>query len=116
MQGVTFEELQYTAVVRVAEAAKSLGVFRFLLMSANGVKVPGTRYQETKYRAEQHVIEAGFDVTVLRPSVIFGDPKGVLEIATQLHRDMVAQPFPAIGFFTGWRPGRGDVLMSPVHV
>lgn len=115
-QGITFEDLQYDAVVRVTEAASSQGISRFLLMSANGVKAPGTRYQETKFRAEQHLRDAGFDVTIFRPSVIFGDPRGKLEIATQLCRDMIAPPLPAVGFFTGWNPSRGAVLMSPVHV
>ena len=114
--GITFEALQYEAVVRIARAAKSKHIERFLLMSANGVKLPGTAYQETKFRAERHLQDNGFAVTVFRPSVIFGDPRGAMEIATQIYRDMVAQPFPAIGFFTGWRPGRGEVAMSPVHV
>ena len=39
-----------------------------------------------------------------------------MEFATQMYRDIVAPPFPAIGFFTGWRPGGGGVAMSPVHV
>jgi NADH dehydrogenase len=115
-QGITFDELQYAAVLRVAKRARAGRISRFLLMSANGVKVPGTPYQESKFRAEQYLRENRFDVTVFRPSVIFGDPRGTLEIATQLHRDMVAPPMPAIGFFTGWHPGKGKVLMSPVHV
>lgn len=115
-QGITFESLQFDACVRVAEAAQSQGISRFLLMSANGVKSAGTPYQDTKFRAEQHVRDSGFDVTVFRPSVIFGDPGGKLEIATQLFRDMIAPPLPAAGFFTGWHPFRGAVLMSPVHV
>jgi len=51
-KGVTFEELQFHGVQRVVDAATRLNVSRVLLMSANGVKVPGTPYQETKYRAE----------------------------------------------------------------
>lgn len=115
-QGITFQALQYDAVVRVTEAAKARGISRFLLMSAVGAKSPGTRYQETKFRAEEHVKAAGLAVTIFRPSVIFGDPRGTLEIATQLYRDMIAPPLPAVGFFSGFRPGRGEVLMSPVHV
>ena len=53
---------------------------------------------------------------MLRPSVIFGDPGPNMEIATQLYRDMVAPPVPAIGFFSGISPKSGAVLMSPVHV
>ena len=50
-QGITFEELQYRGVRRVVEAAMRLDVSRVLLMSANGVKSPGTPYQASKFRA-----------------------------------------------------------------
>ena len=115
-QGITFEELQYNGVVRVAESAKTRGISRFLLMSANGAKSTGTPYQETKFRAEEHVRASGFDVTIFRPSVIFGEPRGHMEIGTQLYAEMISPPIPAVGFFTGWRPYRGAVAMSPVHV
>jgi len=115
-QGITFEELQHNSVVRVAAAAKRRGVLRFLLMSANGIKRPGTLYQETKFRAELHVKNSGLEATIFRPSVIFGDPRGRMEFATQLHRDMIAPPLPAISFFNGRSPRRGEILMSPVHV
>jgi len=115
-QGITFEELQYNGVVRVAESAKRRGISRFLLMSANGAKSTGTPYQETKYRAEEHVQASDFDVTIFRPSVIFGEPRGRMEIGTQLYAEMISPPIPAVGFFTGWRPHRGAVAMSPVHV
>lgn len=115
-QGITFEELQYNGVVRVAESAKTRGISRFLLMSANGAKSTGTPYQETKFRAEEHVQASDFDVTIFRPSVIFGEPRGRMEIGTQLYAEMISPPIPAVGFFTGWRPHRGAVAMSPVHV
>ena len=115
-QGITFEQSQYQGVVATIAAAKSAGVERLLLMSANGVKQPGTRYQETKFRAEQAALDSGLDVTIFRPSVIFGDPQGKMEFATQLYREMVRPPLPAVAFHTGWRPAKGPVLMSPVHV
>jgi NADH dehydrogenase len=115
-QGITFEEAHVAGVRRVAEAAANAGVRRFVLMSANGVRPGGTPYQDTKYRAEQLVEEGGFDFTIFRPSVIFGDPRGTMEIATQLYADLVKPPVPAAGFHTGWSPAKGPVLMSPVHV
>jgi len=107
-RGITFETTQYQGVVDTVAAAKKAGVTRLLLMSAIGVKDPGTKYQSTKRRAEVHALESGLDVTVLRPSVIFGDPRGTMEFATQLNRDMVRPPLPAVNF--------GGVEMSPVHV
>jgi len=115
-RGITFEETQYEGLVNTVEAARTAGITRFLLMSANGVKQPGTPYQETKYRAEQFALQSGLDVTVLRPSVIFGDPEGQMEFATQLYNEMVRPPIPAVSFFSGGSPGKGAVVMSPVHI
>ena len=114
--GVTFESTQYDGLVRTVAAAKEAGVKRMLLMSAIGVKSPGTAYQETKHRAEEHAMQSGLDVTVLRPSVIFGDPRGTMEFATQLNNEMVRPPIPAVGFFSGWNRDKGAVVMTPVHV
>jgi NADH dehydrogenase len=107
-RGMTFEQTQYQGVVDTVAAAKAAGVARLLLMSAIGVKDPGTKYQATKRRAELYALSSGLDVTVLRPSVIFGDPRGTMEFATQLYRDMVRPPIPAAGF--------SGVRMSPVHI
>jgi NADH dehydrogenase len=115
-RGITFEATQFEGLVRTVETALEAGVTRLLLMSANGVKSPGTPYQETKYRAEQYALQSGLDVTVLRPSVIFGDPRGTMEFATQLFNEMVRPPIPAVSFFSGRDPEKGAVLMSPVHI
>jgi uncharacterized protein YbjT (DUF2867 family) len=114
--GITFEETQFLGVERTIDAAKKAGVKRFLLMSANGVRAGGTAYQDTKYRAEDRVRNSGLDFTIFAPSVIFGDPRGLMEFATQLYADMVAPLLPAVGFFTGLNPTSGKVMMSPVHV
>ena len=115
-KGVTFDKLQHRGVIRIIEAAKEAGISRFLLMSANGVKEPGTPYQVSKYRAEQALENSGLDFTIFRPSVIFGDSRGTIEFATQLYRDMVVPPLPAVGFYTGSGASKGEVLMSPVFV
>lgn len=115
-RGITFEESQYQGLVRTVEAATAAGIKRLLLMSANGVKRPGTPYQETKRRAEEYALQSDMDVTIMRPSVIFGDPQGKMEFATQLFRDMVRPPIPAVGFFSGLSPERGAIVMSPVHI
>lgn len=114
-RGITFEALQYEGVVRTVDAARRQGVDRFLLMSANGVERARTAYQETKHRAEQYVRDSGLDFTIFRPSVVFGDPRGTMELATQLWRDMIRPPLPAVAFHTGLSPSRGRIMMSPVH-
>jgi len=116
-RGITFNELHYQAPVRVIDAAVAAGAKRFLLMSANGVKEHGTAYQQTKYRTEQYLKGTALDWTIFRPSVIFGDPRGRMEFASQLARDIVDSPLPAPLFFDGLLPtGAGQFRMSPVHV
>ncbi|MEM9402160.1 MAG: NAD(P)H-binding protein [Pseudomonadota bacterium] len=115
-KGITFKALQQDAAVRTLNAAKAAGVSRFLLMSANGVRADGTAYQKTKHAAEQAAMASGLDVTVFRPSVVFGDPRGLMEIGTQLYNDVVRLPIPAPGFISGFSPSTSTVSMSPVHV
>lgn len=115
-KNITFEAIQYEGVVKAVDAAIAASVPRFLLMSANGATMPGTAYQETKFRAEQYAKLSGLGVSVFRPSVVFGDPRGRMEIATQLYHDMVEPRRPAINFFTGINPKSGSVVMSPVHI
>ncbi len=116
VRGITYEALQYEGAVATVDAARNAGVTRMLLMSANGVKLGGTPYQDTKRRAEDYAMQSGLDVTVFRPSVIFGDPRGTMEFATQLYRDMIRPPLPAVGFFAGSDPEKGAIVMSPVHI
>ena len=39
-----------------------------------------------------------------------------MEFATQLYRDMIRPPLPAVGFFAGRNPEKGAIVMSPVHI
>ncbi len=111
-KGITFEALQRDAAIAVIDEMKAAGVARLLLMSAAGIHEPGTPYQETKLAAEKHAWKSGLDVTVFRPSVVFGDPRGRMEFATQLYEQMVKPPVPAVRFVAGGK----DVVMSPVAV
>jgi uncharacterized protein YbjT (DUF2867 family) len=115
-QGITFEALQYRGAEAAATAAKRAGIRRFLLMSANGIDSAQTPYQTTKLKAEAAIRDSGLDYTIFRPSVIFGDPRGTMEFATQLYEEMVRVPMPAVGFHNGLIPAHGEVVMSPVHV
>ena len=116
-RNISFEALHFDGAKRVMDAAEQAGVSRFILMSANGVKADGTPYQKTKYMAEQYLETSALDWTIFRPSVLFGDPRGRMEFATQLFRDIVAMPMPAPLFHDGLLPmGAGSAQMSPVHV
>jgi NADH dehydrogenase len=116
-RGITFDALQAQGAIRVIDATQRHGVRRFLLMSANGVDADTTPYQRTKLAAEQHLQASGLDWTVFRPSVVFGDPRGRMEFASQLKRDIIDPPVPAPLFFPGINPlAAGCFELSPVHV
>jgi uncharacterized protein YbjT (DUF2867 family) len=116
-RGVTFEGLQRRGVEDTIDAARTAGIRRFLLMSANGVKPEGTRYQRTKFLAEEALKASGLDWTIFRPSVIFGDPRGHMEFCTQLKRDIIDSPLPAPLFYPGLLPlNAGAFELAPVAV
>jgi uncharacterized protein YbjT (DUF2867 family) len=115
-RGVTFHDLHFVAARRVINLAVRSMVKRFVLISANGVGPEGTSYQRSKYMAEEYLKMTRLEWTILRPSVIFGDPRGRTEFATRLYRDVVSSPLPAPLFFQGLVPGRaGNFSFSPVH-
>ena len=115
-KGSSFEALQYEGVVHAVDAARVAGVEHFVLISANGAERRNTPYLDTKYRAEQYLASAGLEYTVFRPSVMFGDPRGRTEFATQLYRQMIKPPLPGAAFQRGWLPSSGPVMLSPLHV
>ena len=116
-QGIHFEDLHHQCAKTVINAAEAANVSRFLLMSANGVKERGTTYQRTKYAAERHLAQSTLNWTIFRPSVLFGDPRGRMEFATQLYKDVIKSPLPAPLFFSGWNIKQaGQLMMAPAWV
>lgn len=116
-KGITFEDLQYKGAVDCIDIAVQYGVKRFILMSANGVEAESTPYQLTKRNAEHYLWQSGLNGTVFRPSVIFGDPRGLDEFATSLMRDLIKAPLPAPLFYSGLIPkSPGGFELSPVHI
>jgi NADH dehydrogenase len=115
-RGITFEALHWRGAKRAMDLAVDAGGRRFLLMSANGVRADGTAYQRTKYQAEEYLRTTGLPFTIYRPSVIFGPPWGHMEIATQLHRDIIRPPLPAPLFYRGLLPSdSGAFRLAPIH-
>ena len=116
-KGITFEGLNFKSAKRVINAAEKAGVKRFILMSANGVNPTGTKYQSTKWLAEQVLKGSALDWTIFRPSLIFGDPKGKIEFCTQLRDDMLRLSLPAPLFYQGFIPkNAGEFEISPIHI
>lgn len=116
-QGITFDALQRRGAERTIALAESLGVKRFLLMSANGIDAAETPYQTTKLAAEQCLKDSTLDWTIFRPSVIFGPPRGRMEFCSQLKAELIDSPLPAPLFFDGLSPlEAGTFRLAPVHI
>ena len=118
-KGITYEALQFDGVRYCIKQCKELGIDRFILMSANGVRPDGTGYQRTKWLAEQYLMNTDMKWTIFRPSLIFGDPRGSNrpEFCTQLKKDLIRLPSPAPLFYDGIVPiNAGRFSMSPIHV
>ena len=111
--GLTFERLHIDATTNIVAEAASAGVTTFVQMSANGARENGvSRYQTTKWQAEQIVKGSDFDSwTIFRPSFIFGDPgSNNPEFVTRLAKSLIVR-FPVLPVF-----GSGDYLLQPVAV
>lgn len=116
-KGITFENTHFEGAKLCIDTATELGVKRFILMSANGVKYEGTEYQSTKFLADQYLKNSTLDWTIFRPSLIYGNPKGKIEFCTQLRDDMLSLPLPAPLFFSGINiKNAGKFSMSPIHI
>ncbi len=115
-EGATFEELQYQSAKRVIDISRAKSIKKFILMSANGIDQNCTKYQKTKLAAEKHLKNSGLTYTIFRPSVIFGNPHGRMEFATQLFNEMINTPIPAVNFISSLSPKLNSVKLSPVHI
>ena len=127
-KGLTNEKLQFRGSEKVAKIAEEMGAKRFLLMSALGANPDpnGSKYMQAKHLSEQAVKNTSLEWTILRPSSLFGDPRGGdrPEFCMMLDKLMLNLipypkflPFPAPSFFTGASPlNAGKYALSMVHV
>ncbi len=116
-KGITFQGSHVQGAKHTIDLALELGVRRFLLTSANGVKPDGTPYQQTKHLAEQYLKTTGLEWTVFRPSVMYGPPRGRKEFVTELRDQLIRSPLPAPLLYDGLLPLRaGSFLLAPIHV
>ena len=116
-KNITFDYLHHQGIKNVIKEAEKLKIKRFVLMSANGVKKEGAKYQTSKYLGEMALINSNLNWPIFRPSLIFGDSDGRDEFCAQLKKDMLSLPFPAPLFHKGLLPfNAGQFKMSPIHV
>ena len=80
-----FERTHVRLPARLATACQAAGVRRVIHVSALGAASDGpSRYQRSKGRGEAALKTAALDLTILRPSVIFGERDRFLNLFAQL--------------------------------
>ena len=90
-----FDRVHVQLPRRVAAACQAAGIRRVIHVSALGVAPNApSRYLRSKARGEQVWRESGLDVTVLRPSVIFGARDRFLNLFAELQ---TLAPFVPLG-------------------
>ncbi|MFC1565627.1 NAD(P)H-binding protein [Candidatus Neomarinimicrobiota bacterium] len=116
-RGITFEKLHYEYFKNIVDISKSAVIKKVIYISANGAKPIGTKYQTSKYLAEQYLQNNFNNWTIFRPSVVFGDPEGKMEFVSQLKKDIVNKYFPVPLFFRS-NPFKYNIFFksNPVHV
>jgi uncharacterized protein YbjT (DUF2867 family) len=81
----SFERTHVTLPATLARACQATGVGRLVHVSALGVALDGpSMYQRSKARGEEVLRAAGLDLSILRPSVIFGAGDRFLNLFAQL--------------------------------
>ncbi len=98
-KGQRFDAMHVEATQSVISACKRTGVARLVHMSALGVDDEGTtKYQKTKFKAEQAVRSSGLDWTIFRPSLIHGPDGEFTQMLAQWCRGEIA-PWIGIPYF-----------------
>ncbi len=88
-----FERIHVRLPERLAAACKAAGVRRVIHVSALGASIDGpSLYQRSKARGEAALRAAGLDLTVLRPSVIFGERDRFLNLFASLQAIFPVMP------------------------
>ena len=111
----SFQALHVDGAATVAKAATAAGVKRLLQMSALGAdEASPSTYAQSKAAGELAVRAAFPNVTIFRPSVIFGTGDGFFNLF-----GWMAQVFPVLTFFTNANPltpAGGGPKFQPVYV
>ncbi|MFM7026977.1 MAG: complex I NDUFA9 subunit family protein [Limnohabitans sp.] len=93
-----FEQVHVQLPGRIASAMQAAGVRRLVHVSALGADAQGpSMYQRSKARGEAVLQAAGLDLTVLRPSVIFGAEDRFLNLFAALQQVFPVMPLAGSG-------------------
>jgi uncharacterized protein YbjT (DUF2867 family) len=111
-----FERVHVSLSQTIVAACKAAGVPRIVQMSSLGAALDApSQYLRSKGRGEQVFAESGLDVTILRPSVVFGEGDKLLNVFAQLQQSF---PFvPLAGSTAQFQPvWVEDVAQAVVNV
>ena len=93
-----FESVHVALPGKIANAMKKAGVKRLVHVSALGADLQGpSMYQRSKARGEAVLQGAGLQLTVLRPSVIFGAEDKFLNLFADLQKVAPFMPLAGSG-------------------
>jgi NADH dehydrogenase len=106
-KGITFEKIHCELVKYLIDLARANGIKRFIQISALGVGPEGnTEYLRSKYRAEEMLAISGLNVTIFRPSAIFGPDDDFINMLAGMIRRFPLMPVI----------GDGEYRLQPVHI
>jgi uncharacterized protein YbjT (DUF2867 family) len=89
----TFYRVHVQATGNVVAAAASVGVRRYIHMSALGAREGArSRYHQTKWAAEEAVHACSLPWTIVRPSVIYGRGDGFVSLLVRVVRRLPVVP------------------------
>lgn len=110
-----FERAHVTLAHTIAQACQRSGLRRLIHISALGAATDGpSMYQRSKARGEAVLQAAGLDLTVLRPSVIFGEGDRFLNLFARLQKALPLVPLA--GADTRFQPvWVEDVAQTVLH-
>jgi uncharacterized protein YbjT (DUF2867 family) len=95
---VSFERAHVDLPKKLAAACQQAGVKRLVHVSALGAAIDGpSMYQRSKARGEAALQAAGLDLTILRPSVIFGADDKFLNLFAKLQQVFPVMPLAGAG-------------------
>ncbi|MGQ9651464.1 MAG: complex I NDUFA9 subunit family protein [Phycisphaerae bacterium] len=108
--GITFERIHVEGTRNVLRACRSVGVHRYIHMSALGSRPDSpSRYHRSKWRAEELVRESGLAWTIFRPSLIHGPEGDFMRMMKSFCMGGLRQP--VMPYF-----GSGTARIQPVSV
>lgn len=103
----TFERTVVEGTRNVVSACRETGIGKIIYLSAMGAAERSrTRYHQSKYQAEQAVMESKLDYIIYRPSVVYGLGDGFVSLLKRLvERSYIT---PVIG--------DGKYCLQPVYI